>query len=244
MTGVALAAPLITFLAAVLIYPVARLASMASFASFDAIAWVALRNSLLLSALVAVVSVALCIVPAWVLARWNIRGKRAIRAALTLPMAFSGVVVGFLAILMIGRAGVLPFAHGMAYGFAGLVIAYLYFEIPRATLALESAFRDVDSSLEAAAATLGARPFTRMTRLILPMAAPSIAGVLLLTFSVSLGSYGVALLLSRRFTILPVEIYAAFTGSFDDQRAATLSLVLLLIAIAAGSSTLMIRRRA
>lgn len=241
MIGIALVAPLVLFLAIVLVYPLTRLVSMASFASLDAIAWIALRNSLVLSTLVAIASVALCIVPAWVLARWDIRGKRAIRAALTLPMAFSGVVVGFLAILMIGRAGVLPV--NLAYGFGGLVIAYLYFEIPRATLALESVFREIDATTEAAAATLGAGPIARMTRLILPMTAPSIAGVLLLTFSVSLGSYGVALLLSRRFTILPVEIYASFTGSFDDQRAATLSLLLLTIAIVVGVSTLFARRR-
>jgi len=241
LSGAALSAPLVLFLGVVLVIPLARLGSLASVASFDHLALVALRNSLALSALVAVVSVVLCIVPAWVLARWNIRGKRAIRAALALPMAFSGVVVGFLAILMIGRAGVLPL--NLAYGFCGLVIAYLYFEIPRATLALESVFREIDASLEAAAATLGARPFTRITRLILPMTAPSIVSVLLLTFSVSLGSYGVALLISRRYSLLPVEIYAAFTGSLDDARAATLSVVLVGIALVVGFLCHPARRR-
>jgi putative spermidine/putrescine transport system permease protein len=218
MRGPLLAAPLILFLAAVLVYPVARLLALADLRTLDHVASIALRNSLGLSALVAIVSTAMCIVPAWTLARS--RGNRATRVALTLPMAFSGVVVGLL---------VLATVH--VYGFAGLLIGYLYFEIPRATLALEAAFRQVDPSLEAAAATLGARPFARLTRLIVPMTAPSIASVLLLTFSVSLGSYGVALLLSRRFTIVPLEIYAAFTGTLDDARAATLSLVLLLVAL-------------
>jgi putative spermidine/putrescine transport system permease protein len=221
MKGLLLASPLIVFLVVILVYPIARLATLIDVKTLDHVAWIALRNSLGLSLLVAVVSVAICIAPAWALARS--RGNKATRIALTLPMTFSGVVVGLL---------VLATVH--VYGFVGLLIGYLYFEIPRATLALEAAFRQIDPSIDAAAATLGARPFARLTRLIVPMTMPSIASVLLLTFSVSLGSYGVALMLSRRFAIVPLEIYAAFT-TMDDARSATLSLVLLLVAIAVGA---------
>ena len=66
-------------------------------------------------------------------------------AALTLPMAFSGVVVGFLAILMIGRAGVLPV--NLAYGFGGLVIAYLYFLNYATVRATPSATRVCSNSM-------------------------------------------------------------------------------------------------
>jgi putative spermidine/putrescine transport system permease protein len=217
-TGVLLAAPLILFLLLILVYPLVRLATLVDLRTFDRVAWIALRNSIGLSLLVALVSVAMCIAPAWALARG--RGNKAVRIALTLPMTFSGVVVGLLVLATV-----------RVYGFAGLLLGYLYFEIPRATLALEAAFRQIDPSMEAAAATLGARPFARLTRLIVPMAMPSIASVFLLTFSVALGSYGVALMLARRFTIAPLEVYAAFT-TLDDARAATLSFVLLLIALA------------
>lgn len=219
--GLLLCAPLILFLLTILIYPIARLLTLVDLRTLDHVAWVAVRNSVGLSLLVAAVSVAMCIAPAWTLARS--RGGKAIRVALALPMTFSGVVVGLLVLATIP-----------VYGFAGLLIGYLYFEIPRATLALESAFRQIDPAMDAAAATLGARPFARLTRLIVPMTLPAIGSVLLLTFSVSLGSYGVALMLSRRFTIVPLEIYAAFT-TMDDARSATLSLVLLLIALGAGA---------
>jgi putative spermidine/putrescine transport system permease protein len=206
------------FLLVILVYPIARLVPLVDFKTFDHVAFVALRNSVGLSALVAAAGVALCIAPAWTLARS--RGGKAIRIALTLPMAFSGVVVGLLVVATV---------H--VYGFGGLLLGYLYFEIPRATLALEAAFRQVDPSIEAAAATLGARPFARLTRLIVPMTMPAIGAVFLLTFFVALGSYGVALMLARRFTIVPLEIYSAFT-TMDDARAATLSLVLLAVGLA------------
>ena len=82
-----------------------------------------------------------------------------------------------------------------------------------------------------------------MRRLILPLTRPAIVSTFLLTFSVSLGSYGVALMLSRRFTLLPVEIYTAYTGFLDDQRASTMSLMLVSTALVAGFLTRLVDRR-
>ena len=253
--GIVLVLPLMLFLLAMLVYPLTRLAALAlhNGLHIDAAMLVALRNSITLSLGVAAVSIVLCITPAWALARWPSPLKVVLRSALAVPLMFSGVVVGFLAILMLGRVGLIPtmFASligipvgsGAAYGAIGLVAAYLYFEIPRATLALESAFRDIDIDYEAAAATLGARPWSRMRRLILPLTRPAIVSTFLLTFSVSLGSYGVALMLSRRFTLLPVEIYTAYTGFLDDQRASTMSLMLVSTALIAGFLTRLVDRR-
>ncbi|GAC1433043.1 MAG: ABC transporter permease [Thermoanaerobaculia bacterium] len=252
--GLVLVLPMLLFLATMLVYPLMRLASLGLGGGIhiDAAMLVALRNSIMLSLAVAAVSILLCLTPAWALARWPSRWKVVLRSAFTVPLMFSGVVVGFLTILMLGRIGLIPtfFASltgvaagsGAAYGAAGLFMAYLYFEIPRATLALESAFRDIDIEYEAAAATLGARPWSRLRRLILPLTRSAIVSTFLLTFSVSLGSYGVALMLSRRFTLLPVEIYTAYTGFLDDGRASTMSLMLVTVALIAASLTRLVDR--
>ena len=78
-----------------------------------------------------------------------------------------------------------------------------------------------------------------MRRVIRPLTRSAISSTFLLTFSVSLGSYGVALMLSRRFTLLPVEIYTAYTGFLNDQRASTMSLMLVAMRLASGSSDMM-----
>ena len=52
-----------------------------------------------------------------------------------------------------------------------------------------------------------------------------------LTFSVSLGSFGVALILSRRFSVLPLEIFYRFTGVADAPLAAAMAVTLALIAL-------------
>lgn len=256
--GPLLLLPLVLFLLAFLVVPIAGMARTAfasGVPSFDRVALLALRNSIAISVVVAVVSVLLCLAPAYLLSRDGRKSSAIVRMLLMLPLTFSGVVIGFLAIAMLGRVGAVPrffewatghsLLAGAAYTVTGLVLAYLYFEIPRALFALESAFRTVDPELEQAAATLGAGRRARWTRVILPMVWRQIVVTLLLTFSVSLGSYGVALMLSRRLTFLPLEIYVSFTGMLDDQRAALLSMTLVVISLLTGTiSTLLVRKAA
>jgi len=191
----------------------------------------ALGRSLALSLGVAAGAVLLALPSAAWLARGNGRWRTLFRAVLTVPLTFSGVVVGFLFIVLLGRAGalprVLPFTAGWAYGMVGLLLAYLYFEIPRAVLALEGALRTVDlAALDEAAAVLGAGRLERVRRVHWPLLRPALVEVTGLAFSVSLGSYGVALLLAHRFEILPVAIYEQWAGLDHPEVAATFAVVL------------------
>jgi putative spermidine/putrescine transport system permease protein len=161
---------------------------------------------------------------------------------LSVPLAFSGVIVGFLAIVMLGRVGVVPslslalfgrpIGSGLAYALPGLFLAYLFFEIPRAVLALEAAFSGIDPELDAAARTLGAGWTARFRRVTLPALRPALAGTFASTFAVSLGSYGAALVLSRRFSVLPVEIYQELTAFSNDAGACAMALWLAVTSIA------------
>lgn len=243
--GVLLALPLLLFLSGVVLWPLCRLAgSVLSGPGREALAAVlaagryrtALVNSLTLSAAAALVSVALSIVPAWVLARRRFAGRDLLRTAISLPLTFSGVLVGFLLVVLLGRAGAVPrlagllagrelFA-GVAYTGTGLFLAYLYFEVPRAVMTLEAAFHRFPRDVDAAARTLGASPWERLLRIGLPLAAPALRSTLAVTFSASMGSFGVALILSRRFTVAPLEIYTELTGFLHDEVAGALCMVL------------------
>lgn len=208
----------------------------------------ALLGSLGLSAAVAAGSTFLCIAPAWLLVRGQFRGKRLLRAVYALPLSFSGVIVGFLMVVMLGRAGFVPrlgealagspWLASSAYGFSGVVLAYLYFEIPRATLALEAAFRRFDFRLLDAAHSLGASRGQALRHVLLPVLRPALLSTLAVTFSVSLGSFGVVLILSTRdFSVLPLEIFMAYLAFPSDQHAAAaLSVVLLALALGVSAS--------
>ncbi|HEX2568939.1 MAG TPA: ABC transporter permease subunit [Polyangia bacterium] len=195
----------------------------------------ALLGSLMLSLGVSLGAVALCLPAALALARGRFRGRRLLRAALAMPLALSGVVVGFLTVAMLGQAGALPvllgapWLAGSAYGLGGLGLAYLYFEVPRATLTLEAALGALDEGLFDAARTLGARPGQVVRYVLLPLCAPALRSALGVTFAASLGSFGAALILAGRFPVLTVELYRALTGTLDDSLAAGMALVLAAI---------------
>ncbi|MBV9079950.1 MAG: ABC transporter permease subunit [Elusimicrobia bacterium] len=200
----------------------------------------ALFNSIFLSLAVALFSIVLCLCPAWLFARKTFRGKRALRALFTLPMSFSGIIVGFLLIIMLGRIGLVPqwisrltgqdWFSGAAYRFGGLIWAYIYFEIPRATLTLESSLRRFDFQLESAARSLGAGRWQRLRFVILPLLWPSLLSTFAVTFSVSLGSFGVALIASKRFSLLPVELFHELTGFLNAGLASAMGVTLVAIA--------------
>lgn len=245
VTGALLALPLLVFLVAAVAWPLGSLAGHAlSGEGWGAVRQVlaagryrtALVNSLALSATAAFCSVLLAVGPAWILARERFPGRDALRTAISLPLTFSGVLVGFLMVVLMGRIGVIPevlgaltgrrlFA-GAAYTVAGLFAAYLYFELPRAVMTLESAFRRFPRELDLAARTLGAGPLQRLLKVGLPIAAPALRSTLAVTFSASMGSFGVALILSRRFMVAPLEIYTEMTGYLNDEVAGVLALML------------------
>jgi putative spermidine/putrescine transport system permease protein len=195
-----------------------------------------LALSLTLSMVISVLSILLCMGPAWLLVRRDFPGKRAFRAILTIPMAFSGIIIGFLAVIMIGRIGFIPqitelligvrLGEALAYSLTGLGLAYIWFQIPRATLTLESAIRKFDWDLDAAAHSLGASNWQVLRYVLLPLLTPAIVSTVAVTFAVSMGSFGVALLLLKKASIFPLEIYNQIYANLAFEMAGAMSVIL------------------
>lgn len=261
--------PLVVFFLVALVYPFANMAFQGSVPALDILSVTAdsLRNtpwrgftldnylsvftdahlrstlilSLAISAIISVGSIALCLGPAWLLVRTEFPGKRLFRAILTVPMAFSGVIIGFLTVIMIGRVGAIPqisqrlfgvpLLESYAYSFTGLGIAYLWFQIPRATLTLEAGIRKFNWDLVDAARSLGASPFQAFCRVLLPLLTPAISSTAAVTFAVSMGSFGVALLLLKKASVLPVEIYSNVFANLAFEAAAAQSVLLAVITV-------------
>ncbi len=247
--GALLCLPLVVFLLAFVFGPLARLAgNVLTREGINAVGRVlaagryrtALVNSFLLSGSAALVALALALVPAWILGRESFRGRNVLRALVSLPLTFSGVLVGFLVLVMLGRVGAVPtlvrllagrdLLGAPAYTFVGLFAAYLYFELPRAVVTLEPAFRRFPTELDAAARALGAGPVRRFLEVVLPLTASAMRSTLAVTFSASMGSFGVALILSRRFTVAPLEIYTELTAFLNDSVAGALCILLAVAA--------------
>ena len=117
--------------------------------------WPALRLSLLTASAATVVCVALGVPLAWVLARAALRGRRVLRALVTVPLVLPPVVGGVALLLLLGRRGLLGAsldAVGITIPFtaAAVVIAEAFVALPFLVITVEGALRAVDVRYEEA----------------------------------------------------------------------------------------------
>jgi len=161
-------------------------------------------------------------------------GRSVLVGMLTFPLAFPGVVVGFLVILLAGRQGIIASLSQavtgerwmFAYGMAGLFVGYLYFSLPRAIGVLTAAAEKIDPAILEAAQTLGARPWRRFIDIELPALRAALGGAGAMSFATSMGAFGTVFTLGTQIDVLPMTIYNEFTNYANLSVAAALSIVL------------------
>jgi putative spermidine/putrescine transport system permease protein len=197
-----------------------------------------LINTVLLAAATTAATLAIATVAGLFLQRHRFPGRALLVALLTFPLAFPGVVVGFMIILLAGRQGLigemtlrlLGEKQVWAYSIQGLFLGYLYFSIPRVILTIMAAVEKLDPSLEEAARALGAGPWAVMRDVILPALRPAFIAAGAIAFATAMGAFGTAFTLATSIDVLPMLIYTEFTLSANIATAAALSVGLGLVA--------------
>src|SRR6202521_4185487 len=214
-------------------------------------------DALLLSfKLAACVSAILMIVGmpvAYWLAYSNWRGKFLVESVVTLPLVLPPTVLGFYALVAMGPRGPLGklwialFGHGLAFTFAGLVIASVLYSFPFAVQPLVASFETVDRKLLEASAVLGAGRMRTFRRVILPLSVPGIITASVLSFAHTLGEFGVVLMVGGNLAgvtrTVSIDIYDR-VQSLDYASANRTALLLLVISFAVLSAVYGINRRA
>jgi molybdate transport system permease protein len=215
--------------------------------------WTALGLSLRLG----VVTVALLLPVAFVVARWlafgRFRGRGFVEALVALPLILPPTVVGFYLLAAFGRASPVGaafeslFGHPLVFSFEGLVLASLLVNLPFAVQPMQNALAAIAPSVRDAARCCGLSPAAAVRRIELPLALPGIATAAVLTFAHTLGEFGVVLMVGGSIPgetrTIAIAIYDR-VQAFDEPAAATMALVLLLLAVAALGVTNTLARRA
>ena len=191
-------------------------------------------NTLVLTVLVSlattVAALAVSTIAGMFLSRNQFKGRGILLSIMTLPLAFPGVVIGFLIILLGGRQGLInqitPGHVVFAYSVIGLFLGYLYFSIPRVLLTVMAAAEKLDTSLEEAARTMGASSYRVVVDVILPGLMPSLIAAGAIAFATAMGAFGTAFTLATNIDVIPMVIYTEFTLSANIAMAAALSIVL------------------
>jgi len=178
---------------------------------------------------------------AWWIARGR-TGARLLRVLCQVNFAFSGVVYGMLVVTLLGNAGVLALAEawllgtdatrGYVYTTGGLAIGYLGFQSPRAAILIAQAVERLDPQVLAAARVLGATSRQLAFLVLLPQLARPVAATFLAVATMSMASFGTALLIARSIEIFPVLIFREFIGFGEIGRAAAMGVLLAVCCIA------------
>lgn len=154
---------------------------------------------------------------AWWLARTRSRARPVIEAVTALPLVLPPTVLGFYLLVILspqstlGGLWVSMTGDTLTFSFAGLVIASVIYSLPFTVQPLESAFESVGQASTEAAASLGASPLDAFVNVVLPMSVRGFVTAAVLTFTHTLGEFGVVLMVGGNIPgktrVLSIAIY-------------------------------------
>lgn len=200
----------------------------------------ALRLSLLASLSATAIALLLGVPLAWIYARVSFPGRALLRALTVLPMVLPPVVGGVALLFAFGRRGLVGgwLADGLGihlpFTTAGAILAETFVAMPFLVITVEAALRSMDTRYEDAARTLGARRWTVLWRVTLPLIRPALLAGAVLCWARALGEFGATITFAGNFPgrtqTMPLAVYLALETSPDA--AIVLSLVLLAVSLA------------
>lgn len=185
-------------------------------------------------------NVILGVAVAWILVRYEFPGRRVLDSLVDLPFALPTAVAGIsLAALTSpnGPVGALfaPFGIKIAYAFPGIVVAMIFTSFPFVVRTVQPVLAELDPTLEEAATTFGAGPWTVFRRVIVPAILPAILAGGTLALVRSLGEFGAVVFISGnlpfRTEITSLLVFIRL-GEFDYNGAAALATVVLAFSLA------------
>jgi iron(III) transport system permease protein len=188
----------------------------------------ALWQSMLVGTLVASAGTLLYIALAWFIARHGFRGKATLSLAIWLPWAIPGVLLGTAFLQIFLNVPGLRFIYGTGLA---LVVVLIVQGMPFATHMFEAAISQVAHELEESSLMSGAGRFETVTRITLPLIAPMVASVAVLSFMTAMKDISTTVLVATPGTqTLPLLMFSyALNGRLEA--AAVIGVVTVCVAI-------------
>jgi iron(III) transport system permease protein len=189
----------------------------------------ALRNSVVVGLAVAGVGVVLYALLAYVIARSRLPGRRLLSALTWLPWSVPGILLG-MSFLWLYLA--VPGLHVLYGTLAALVVVLVIQSMPLGTQMLRTSFAQIGDELEHASAVCGAGWLTTFRRIMLPLAAPMLVSIFVLTFMQAIRDIGSTVLLANAETRPLSLLMMEFTNAGDLGAGAVVGVILSAMAIA------------
>jgi molybdate transport system permease protein len=203
--------------------------------------WFPLWLSLRVATLATLIAGGLGVVLAYVLAKGRFRGRGLLEAVATLPIVLPPTVLGYYLLVALGRnspvgqAWEAVFGRPLVFTVTGAVVAASVSALPFVLRTARAALEDVDHRVEQAARTSGLPEWRVAAVVTLPLARRGLLAGVGLGFARALGDFGATVMVAGnipgRTQTMPVAVYDAVQAG-DGDRAATLALILAVVAVA------------
>jgi sulfate/thiosulfate transport system permease protein len=220
------------YLSVIVLLPLAALAWHAH--GWDAItsdqARAALKLTLTMSLVVALVNAVAGTAIAWTLVRDRFFGQSFVNALVDLPFALPTIVAGLTLLALYGPKS--PAGVNVAFTRWAVLAALLFVTLPFVVRTVQPVLLELDTEMEDAAASLGASRLATFRRVILPNILPAILSGVALAFARAIGEFGAVVLISGNlpFKTEVVSVYVfGRIESGDPGGAAAASVVILAI---------------
>ncbi|WP_246043556.1 sulfate ABC transporter permease subunit CysT [Rarobacter incanus] len=192
--------------------------------------WLTVKQALL----VTVVNTVAGTLIAWVLVRDSFPGKRALEVIIDIPFALPTIVAGLVLLATYGPQS--PIGIDVANTEKSVFLALLFVTLPFVVRTVQPVLLELEPEVEEAAQSLGANRFQTWTKVVLPALVPAISAGATLSFARGISEYGSLVLLSGNLPfkseVAAVRIFS-YIENDNVAAAASIALVLLLVAVAA-----------
>jgi sulfate transport system permease protein len=194
----------------------------------------ALKVTVLISIVVALVNAVMGTLIAWVLVRDEFPGKRLANAIIDLPFALPTIVASIVLLSLYGPQS--PLGVHLNATQPGVMVALAFVTLPFVVRSVQPVLIETDQDVEQAAASLGAGNLTIFRTVVMPALLPAICSGAGLAFARAIGEYGSVVLIGGnipRHTQVASQYIQQQIEIDSPVNAAAVSVALLMIAFAA-----------
>ncbi len=193
-----------------------------------------LLNSLHVTTVATLISLAISFALAWSMVRTQIRRKSVWTLLLTLPMLIPSISHSSGLIILFGANGILTKALGLnmnLYGFWGIVAGSVMYSFPFAFLMIQDILKYESFTQYEVAAVLGVSRFHQLKDITAVYLRKPMISVVFSVFTMIFTDYGVPIVIGGKFQTLPVIMYHEVIGQLDFGKGSVIGFILLFPAL-------------
>lgn len=200
------------------------------------------KNSIALAAVSALVALVVTLFAVYAMMRFSKQTRERILVMINLTSNFSGIPLAFAFIVLLGNSGLFTllfekwgvdaFSSFSLYSWSGLLLIYIYFQLPLSLMLLYPIYYGIQQQWKDAAALLGASATQFWMKIGIPVMLPGIVGTFSILFANAMGAYASAYALTGSdYNLAAIRIGTLLSGDIFAQPELASAIAVILGAI-------------